>query len=86
MASEKAVTHSRAISTCAYSQVSHTSHASSSPDKQLRTKADTLLPAPKALIPYMPAKQTAAVTRKGYGRGGTLQFKIMLTSCIQILT
>lgn len=80
-----AVTHGKAISTCASSQGSHTSCASSSPDKRLCTKAVTPPPAPEALIPCA-SQANPAATKKGCGRGGPLQFKILLTSFIQLLT
>lgn len=67
------------------SQGSHTSCASSSPAQQLSARAVTPPPAPEALIPCA-SQANPAATRKGCGRGGSLQFKIMLTSFIQILT
>lgn len=48
-------------------------------------KAVTPPPAPEALTPRA-SQANSAATRKGWGRGGSLQFKTMLTSFIQILT
>lgn len=59
-----AVTHGRATSTCASSQGSHTSRASSSPAKQLCTKAVTPA-APEALILCASQANSAATAAEG---------------------